>query len=126
MCNRVEPVFSDDFFSRILATGILNDIPIGRVPKNKLRAFLNFIIDKVEPPVQVIAVAFNSQVFRYVFRSSGPSHVVAYFPDVKLFDKVLNELRGTISTVAAPSASSTVGVRYNRYQISASPYRVSP
>ena len=83
MLNRIISEFTHNIWRFIHDIGIHNNIPVWRMPENKLRAFGNIAVQDVKTAVQIINVAFDFAIIRSSFCCSASAHIIAYFARLK-------------------------------------------
>ena len=87
--------------------GILNDIPIRRMPEYKFRSLRNIAVHNIEPAVQIIKMTADTSFISRCFGCSAPAHIIADLFGLKEPDKVFDQLWRAVSTVSAVTAVAT-------------------
>lgn len=71
--------------------GILDDIPVGRMPENELGPLRNIAVEQVEAAVEVVGVAGDPHAGGGVSGGIASAHIVADLLGVEVGDQVLDQ-----------------------------------
>ena len=95
---------------------ILDDIPVWRMPEDKLRPLGDVAVEQVKPAVQIVGVAVDAHGAGGVAGGIAAAHIVADLLDAEVGDQILNQFWGTVAAVFVIAALAALRVGYDSGQ----------
>ena len=93
--------------------GILNDIPIRRMPEYKFRPLRNIAVHNIEPAVQVVKMTADTGFIGRRFGCAASAHIIADLFGLKEPDKILDQLWRAVSAVSVVTAVAAIRIGNN-------------
>ena len=95
---------------------IFDNIPVWRMPEDKLGPLRDVTVEQVKPAVQVIGMAVDAHGAGGIASGVAAAHIVTDLLDTEVGDQVLNQFWGTVAAVFVIAALAALRVGYDSGQ----------